>query len=1153
MLHRIERETGAYGNAPRQTGQKFYEQLTDLAGSPRKASELLDSAGVPGVVFLDRQSRNVKLNTYPATDQTGKKGWAVNVPGKAAKFFETEAEARDFAQSHLTNNYVIFDPERIKVHAKNGELVGTAADEMPPAPPEPKYEPVTIAPSIDPRDVRDDTDIAPMRGDRERKRFPWPWQLGAKRDQEKVAGYEPGGMLSPHAQLSREVGDIAQTQKQEVGGEVTRMGYLTKALEKATRDAYGKKPTPAQFKEVQVALGNIDNRLTQAQFDQAMKIRDVKAREAFIQGEHTNNVAVFKAKQQAALASLPDAVRDAVIDMRDALDQQMRELLSNPGIDADLKARLTTDQGVFLHSNSYQHFENDVWGKYVGKSNDPEALRIRRAAETLFKNEIIAEKAHDYQVANPGTSSAAAIAAVSTSADIPQMVKTRFADYLRKDANEITRIHLLTGKMPVARNDSGSMMALRREGIPKEIRELWGQWDEPKANFVKTYSLLAKHNADIRMQNRIAAEGTAQGYIWTPRSGTPRPNDLVALGKPGDHGPLSDAYGPQLLKDGLSNYNHPAVKQLFTDLNRLALMTKTIGSIASGVHNFFGNIAFTIANGNLPWAVIHMPKGFLVTIAKGWEGLPKQGTRDEITELVRLGVLDSDITLNEVQSLYKAVEVGADLEKKMRSTAGGLYGAMEMLKGKLIRAVTPEEQVVKGFKNFYIGADNFWKYINYRTELDKQMWFNKGRATPLSLEEMKQNAARMVQDTLPNRERVSEWVKRSVGSQSTLGQFTGPFFTFPLESGRTVANNTYHAGREMFSPNSTGRERAFGMWRAAGMIGMVASPVLMSMLSRYLNNYTPADEAALRDSLPDYQKDASLLWMKPRDANGIPQYMDLSYLNPYGYYHSAMIAGARALHSGGSALGAAGKTALSAITPLITVQPGIGTIMDMSRNSDSLKGGQPIFNPEDTWDNKAINLAGRAVRGLAPGTTQNIYKTYLAEQGYKDPKSGRPVEMHRELESLVGAPHVDTLDTNRVMAGAVSTYKNRMGNAMRLLNDKVRAQGTVAPGEVTAAYEQANTQAFEIFTEMNKAYHNMLKLGMKSRAAMNAMETGFGTEILKGGLGKNQIDDIVRGVFYPIEISDNVEKDLGSTPHGRELLKEYRAVRKTKKKQILPR
>ena len=1014
---------------------------------------------------------------------------------------------------------------------------------------------VSVAPMAE-EDVKDDIDlsVAPMAGRGSRARWPWPWQERP----EKVAGYKPGGMFSPQAQLSRPIGYALQEHKAEKGAIMAEAKYLIRGLEKAMKQGYGGKPTPAQLKEVQILLGNADNRLSQAEYQQALKEKDTTRREAFIRATHINNVAVFKARQQAlrSSGSVPDVVLDAVDELRQKLDEQMQELLHDPGIDVDLKARLSADQGVFLHTNSYQHFENDVWGKYISKSNDPEAQRIRRAAEDLFKNEVAAEMAQEYQAAQKKlgvtVSDADALSYAYASGHIDTMAKTRLATYLRKDADEITRIHMLTGKMPVARSEGGKMLSLQRESIPKEVRELWGQWDEPKANFVKTYSLLANHNAENRMQTKVLLEGTAQGYIWKRGTATtPLPDDLILLGKPGDHGPLSDAYGPQLLKDGMSNYNHPAVQQLWTGLNRIALMAKTVGSIGSAIHNLLGNIAFTVTSGNLPWAVVYMPKGFFVTLMRGMDGVlpitPSKSLREEQIEMIRLGVFDSDVTFEQSQEIYGAMEVGAELEKKM-GTAGGIYGALQWLQKKVAPGTVTARWIGRAGKNFYMAQDNFWKYVNYRTELSKQQWFNANNPTPPNEEEMKQRAARMVQDLLPNRERVSEWVRRGVGSESLAGQFVGPFFTFPLEAGRTVANNAYHTGRELFSPHTNAREKTFAAWRAGGMLLTLSAPVLISMISKWLNGYTDEDEEALRDSLPSYRQNASFLIMMPRDENGVPQYFDVSWLNPYGYYHSSLIAAGRSYQEKSASLPEAGqKWALNLLQPLYTTQPGLGTIMDMARNSDSLRGGAPVFNPEDSWDNISMKLAGRAVRGFAPGTTQNIYRTYLASEGYVEPKSGRALELGRELESLVGMPHLETLEMDKVIASSVGNYRKRMGNAMQLLNEKVGAKGTVRPGEITAAYERANEQAFEIFSEMNKAYENMRQLGMSKKEAVKAMEVGFGTEIRKGGLSKNSIQNIIRGKFFPIQISDQMEKE--ARRNGR--WEEYRSVMREAEKRYV--
>ena len=139
-----------------------------------------------------------------------------------------------------------------------------------------------------------------------------------------------------------------QEHKQEKAAFLLKAQYLVRALEKAMKQGFGtRKPSKAQLKQVQIALGNIDNRLTQAQYSQALRFSDPAKREAFIRGEHQKNVVGFKADQQAALNSLPAPVREAVNELRRELDLQTQELLRDPGLDANLKARISTDGSVF--------------------------------------------------------------------------------------------------------------------------------------------------------------------------------------------------------------------------------------------------------------------------------------------------------------------------------------------------------------------------------------------------------------------------------------------------------------------------------------------------------------------------------------------------------------------------------------------------------------------------------------------------------------------------------------------------------------------------------------------------------------------------------------------------------------------------------------
>ena len=58
--------------------------------------------------------------------------------------------------------------------------------------------------------------------------------------------------------------------------------------------------------------------------------------------------------------------------------------------------------------------------------------------------------------------------------------------------------------------------------------------------------------------------------------------------------------------------------------------------------------------------------------------------------------------------------------------------------------------------------------------------------------------------------------------------------------------------------------------------------------------YDDEQEEALRASLPDWQKNATL-FLLPKDEKGNAQFFDLSYMNPYKIYNNPITAVMRAI------------------------------------------------------------------------------------------------------------------------------------------------------------------------------------------------------------------------------------------------------------------
>ena len=803
------------------TGEKFYKGLYDYSGNKTKkdASMFLKSAGIPGIVFLDQQSRK-----QVRVDEISGGRWSVAFAqiGKPfeERIFETKEEADRFAEEiegRGTNNYVMFDPEKIKVVAKNGEVVRTVADDMP-EPVEPGNEPMTVAAMAEERDDRDLT-VAPMAAT----------GRNARQDV-SVANYKPAGWTAPFKRLSWEAVKFVQQKRQKEAATIYRVQTMVRDFERKLKSVYKGKLSPAENKNIMLALGNLDNRLTQEQAQEAGKMIGSE-RDGFLHTAHMENVAQFKQRQVQALNSLPDEIREAVNKLREALDLESKEALKDTGLDTELRARLDANQGVFLHSNAFQHFEDEVWGKHI-KSDKPEAVQIRRAAEDLFRNEIIGENALAHQKANPGTSDADALKFAAASGDLDQQIATRLDDYLRKQADEPSRLHMLMGKMPVARTEAGKMLSLDRENIPKEIRDLWGQYDDPAANFAKTLSVLANHNAQTRMQNAMLDDGKEKGYFWKQdESPGPRPPGLVQMSTD-THGPFVGVHGPPGLKEGLSLMNQRPVRSLMSELNSVPLMMKTVQSVASGVRNFFGNPLFMVSNGNLLISPIYWPKALWLSVQRAADSMATSEGRKELARMIELGVLDENVDSNILERIAKNARMAHKWENQK-----GFGASVAALQRGFVKVA---EKAAIPLQRFYTGVDNFWRLANYNVELLRQKWMNKN----LSLEQQEENAAEATRKTLPTYSNIIEGFRESYGKVSEVA---APYLSFQAEAMRTYASSVYLAWKEVSSGKP--KEMLSGSWRLAGLAAATSAPLALGIASKAMFGYDDDDEEAIRDSV----------------------------------------------------------------------------------------------------------------------------------------------------------------------------------------------------------------------------------------------------------------------------------------------------------------
>ena len=939
-----------------------------------------------------------------------------------------------------------------------------------------------------------------------------------------VENYKPAGWTAPFKRLSWEVVKFAQQKRQMEAATTYRVQTMVKDFERKVKQVYKGKPSPVENKNIMLALGNLDNRLTQTQAQEARKLRGAE-REGFLHTAHMENVARFKQEQERALNSLPDEIREAVNVLREALDRESKEALKDTGLDTELRARLSANQGVFLHSNAFQHFEDDVWGKRI-KSDDPEAQRIRRAAENLFRNEIIGENALAYQkeqkVRGIDVSDADALRFAAASGDLDQQIATRLDDYLRKKADEPSRLHMLMGKMPVTRTEAGKMLSLDRENIPKEIRDLWGQYDDPSTNFAKTLSILADHNAQTRMQNAMLEDGLEKGYFWKQDvSSGPRPPGLVQMTMD-TRGPMVGVHGPPALKEGLSLMNQRPVRSLLTELNSVPLMMKTVGSIGSAVRNFFGNPLFMVSNGNLPVSAVYWPKAFWLSLQRAADVMATSQGRKQLTRMIELGVLDENVDAKILERISKNARMG----HKWESQAG--FGAsVAAVQRSFVKGA---EKIMIPFQRVYTMADNFWRLANYNVELLRQGWMNPD----LSLEQQEENAAEITRRTLPTYSNIIEGFRESYGKVSEVA---APYLSFQAEAMRTYASSVHLAWKEISSGKP--KEVTSGLWRLGGLVAATSLPMVLGIASKAMFGYDDDDEKAIRAGLPEYQRN-NMLFFLPHGPDGEPRYIDLNFVNPYSLLHTAYTAAWR----GTGLEGALRQFA----KPLASLQPVAGLATDLATNKDSRGGGGPIYDPYASKGEQAASILKRAGRDWMPGTADSairVGEAYLGRDIYGNrlEKTGEARDLREEVMKVFPGAADVTFDREKAMQAHVNEHKTAARNASGLFDRKMSADGPINPGEVATTYKEADERSFRAFQEMRQAYQGLLKLGMTKQEAKKVMQIGFGSEIRKGGLSKTVIQEIVSGNYRQFTPSDQLLKETASGPY-RERIPEFNEARR---------
>ncbi len=503
-----------------------------------------------------------------------------------------------------------------------------------------------------------------------------------------------------------------------------------------------------------------------------------------------------------------------------------------------------------------------------------------------------------------------------------------------------------------------------KKEIDEDIRRLMGEITDPADNILLTVGKMARLVETNQFADNLLDMGKNK-YIFddaVERNGVDYGVKIT-----GTNSGLDGKFTTQEMATAIAGrqshfdiYDASLVRS-YAQLKGTSQAMKTVGSHITHLRNVLGGAQFGLANGINPFFKAGETRQILANAIrnKGEAGL--DGLYEEY---LGLGVINTNVRIGEFRKLMQA---GSELDGSPRQF-------FERLKGYGAGRVAGK--IYKGAEDLYMATDDFYKINAYERELKT---LKKARPDA-NINDLKREAAEIVQNTLPNYDRVPPGVK------SLRYLPIGSFVSFPAEILRTSTNIVKQSSKEIVEGLTTGNGALFqrGAQRLTGFTASMSAWKGMSVGAGMLAGLSQEEQ----DSI---QKSSHTPWSKAtripiRLADGTLFVADTQFLDSYSTIKEPVEAVMHLIMEGqlkgdaldaylAEAVGAFTETVLrpyvgqSIITEAIT-DIGFAYFDDAGRTPD----GEQIFASNESKTQKAINAFTRIGDSMVPGTVSSAFK-----------------------------------------------------------------------------------------------------------------------------------------------------------------------------------
>jgi hypothetical protein len=553
-----------------------------------------------------------------------------------------------------------------------------------------------------------------------------------------------------------------------------------------------------------------------------------------------------------------------------------------------------------------------------------------------------------------------------------------------------------------------------------------------------------------------------------------------------------------------------------------AQMAKTILAPFTHARNFLSAAAFAGANGIMPF-------GNTKDVKAAWNALQVAGpgtrqSNEFYQELLELGVVNSNVQLEEVKRLLKDVDFGSTL-----NNVKGLQGFLKKLSG-----------AKKFAQDAYTAEDDFWKIFTYLGEkgrmetafknaglsLGQEFIDPKGITRRFNDQYLKEAAADLVKNNVPNYAYVSDFIK---GLRKLP---VGNFVAFPAEIMRTGTNIVQTALDEIFyTIKVNGQDvkplASRGYQRLMGMgITTTALPLGTVAMMQTIYDVNKEELDAMRRYVADWSKNSVLVPFRDKDDN--LEYIDFSHLNAYDTLTRPIQTVLNAVQEGkGDKDGIMDDFLLGLIestkeigSPFFTEAIWTKALQDVAPvlgRGGITSEGRKIWNQKDSTGDKMYKAVAHLVEAQAPFNWKQLGRLGLAmvptnSEGKFDER-GNEYELGNELLGIAGLRRVK-VDPQKSFKYKINQFQKGIRDSRGLFTAATLKGGPVSPEEIVDAYINANRATFEVNRELYKDMEAAKILGMSEGNLEENMENrGAGTAF----------DSVNDGEFRPFSPSKNVQ------------------------------